>query len=658
MDYTRPRKTLTPWSPTYVMTWPESSLFRQGHHGISWPQTQNPGLLNIINQGYCLALLPVLTEFSQRRKILYDDDISASENTVMNKQYDLILRNGTVVDGTGAEPFRGDVGIRDARICAVSSETIEATAVEELDVDGLLVTPGFVDIHTHYDGQVTWADELTPSSVHGVTTAVMGNCGVGFAPCRPADRGRLISLMEGVEDIPHPVLAEGLPWNWESFPQYLDSLSNKKYDIDFAAQIPHGPLRVYVMGERGANRETATDDDIKQMAAIANQAIAAGALGFSTSRTLNHRTAEGEFTPTLTAEIEEMVGIARGIGASNKGVLQVVTDFKENESEFHILREMAGRSQRPLTVSVAQHHRSPQGWRTILDNIAEANNEGINIKAQVCGRPVGVLLGLELTNNPFSTHPSFKAIEHLPLQEKLAQLRDPATRQRLLAEEPQIGSNPFMRQVLKRFNDLFVLEEKPDYEPSPENSLAQLARNQGISPLELCLNIMTAGDGKAMIYYTFLNYADYSLDPAMEMMLHKDTVLGLGDGGAHCGTICDGSFTTHMLTHWVRDRSRGEKLSLPWVIKAHCQDTAQAVGLFDRGVLAAGFKADINIIDLEHLNLHRPQVQHDLPAGGRRLMQHADGYVATIVSGEVVYRDGKATGARPGRLVRGEQHLS
>ena len=574
----------------------------------------------------------------------------------MNHQFDLVIRNGSIVDGSGNEPYQGDVAVKDGRILAVGKiEQIDGTAKTEIDASGLLVTPGFVDIHTHYDGQVTWGEELTPSSLHGVTTAVMGNCGVGFAPCRPDDKERLISLMEGVEDIPHPVLAEGLPWNWETFPEYLDSLSKKKYDIDFAAQLPHGPLRVYVMGERGANRETATPEDIEQMAALAKQAIEAGALGFTTSRTLNHRTAEGDPTPTLTAAIEEMVGIARGVGATGSGVLQVVTDFKENQGEFHILREMVKQSGRPLSVSVAQHHRAPEAWRKILDNIAAANAEGIPIKAQVCGRPVGVLFGLELTNNPFSAHPSYQAIKDLPFVERLAHLRDPEFRQRLLAEQPVLDSNPFMRHVLSRFEDLFIMGEQPDYEPRPETSLATLARVKGMSPLELSLDVMTAGDGKTMIYYTFLNYADSSLDASLEMMRHPDTVLGLGDGGAHCGSICDGSFTTHMLTHWARDRSRGEKLSLPWVIKAHCQDTAQAVGLLDRGVLAPGYKADINVIDFDRLNLHRPEVHYDLPAGGRRLMQFADGYVATIVSGTIIYQEGKSTGARPGRLVRGNQ---
>ena len=483
----------------------------------------------------------------------------------------------------------------------------------------------------------------------------MGNCGVGFAPCRPEDKERLISLMEGVEDIPHPVLSEGLPWNWETFPEYLDSLSERQYDIDFAAQVPHGPLRVYVMGDRGANRETATPEDIEKMADLTSEAVKAGALGFSTSRTLNHQTAEGQPTPTLTAELDEMVGIAKGVQAAGSGVMQVVTDFKGNDNEFELLKEMAKQSGRPLSVSVAQHHRVTDGWRNILRTIERANSEGVKLTAQVCGRPIGVLFGLELTNNPFSAHPSFIEIKDLPLDEKLFKLRDEQFRKRLLAEAPQVENNPFLRQAHARYHDMYVMQENPDYEPPPSESIASQAMELGLNPLELCLDILTRGEGKDMIYYAFLNYGESSLDPAKEMMEHPNTILGLGDGGAHCGSICDGSFTTHMLTHWTRDRKRGEKLELPWVIKAHCRDTAKAVGLNDRGILAPGYRADINIVDLKKMQLRKPEVHFDLPAGGRRLMQYADGYVATIVNGVPIYLDGESTGARPGRLVRGSK---
>lgn len=566
---------------------------------------------------------------------------------------DLIIKNGDIVDGTGSKAFKGDLGILNGTIVKIGEISDEAKNI--IDASGSHVIPGFVDIHTHYDGQVTWSEELTPSSNHGVTTAVMGNCGVGFAPCRPEDKERLISLMEGVEDIPHPVLSEGLPWNWETFPEYLDSLSERQYDIDFAAQVPHGPLRVYVMGDRGANRETATPEDIENMADLTSEAVKAGALGFSTSRTLNHQTAEGQPTPTLTAELDEMVGIAKGVQAAGSGVMQVVTDFKGNDNEFELLKEMAKQSGRPLSVSVAQHHRVTDGWRNILRTIERANSEGVKLTAQVCGRPIGVLFGLELTNNPFSAHPSFIEIKDLPLDEKLFKLRDEQFRKRLLAEAPQVENNPFLRQAHARYHDMYVMQENPDYEPPPSESIASQAMELGLNPLELCLDILTRGEGKDMIYYAFLNYGESSLDPAKEMMEHPNTILGLGDGGAHCGSICDGSFTTHMLTHWTRDRKRGEKLELPWVIKAHCRDTAKAVGLNDRGILAPGYKADINIVDLKKMQLRKPEVHFDLPAGGRRLMQYADGYVATIVNGVPIYLDGESTGARPGRLVRGSK---
>ena len=566
---------------------------------------------------------------------------------------DLIIKNGDIVDGTGSKAFKGDLGILNGTIVKIGEISDEAKNI--IDASGSHVIPGFVDIHTHYDGQVTWSEELTPSSNHGVTTAVMGNCGVGFAPCRPEDKERLISLMEGVEDIPHPVLSEGLPWNWETFPEYLDSLSERQYDIDFAAQVPHGPLRVYVMGDRGANRETATPEDIEKMADLTSEAVKAGALGFSTSRTLNHQTAEGQPTPTLTAELDEMVGIAKGVQAAGSGVMQVVTDFKGNDNEFELLKEMAKQSGRPLSVSVAQHHRVTDGWRSILRTIERANSEGVKLTAQVCGRPIGVLFGLELTNNPFSAHPSFIEIKDLPLDEKLFKLRDEQFRKRLLAEAPQVENNPFLRQAHARYHDMYVMQENPDYEPPPSESIASQAMELGLNPLELCLDILTRGEGKDMIYYAFLNYGESSLDPAKEMMEHPNTILGLGDGGAHCGSICDGSFTTHMLTHWTRDRKRGEKLELPWVIKAHCRDTAKAVGLNDRGILAPGYKADINIVDLKKMQLRKPEVHFDLPAGGRRLMQYADGYVATIVNGVPIYLDGESTGARPGRLVRGSK---
>ncbi|TNE58195.1 MAG: D-aminoacylase [Alphaproteobacteria bacterium] len=566
--------------------------------------------------------------------------------------YDLIIRGGTIVDGSGAAPFTGDLAVKDGKIAAVGD--ITGSAAREVDAHGLLVTPGFVDIHTHYDGQATWGSELSPSSNHGVTTAVMGNCGVGFAPCRQEDHDNLIHLMEGVEDIPHAVLAEGLEWNWESFPEYLDAVEARPHDIDIAAQVPHAALRVYVMGERGANREAATSDEITQMSELAREAIKAGALGFSTSRTLNHRTSKGDPTPTLTAAEEELLGIAMGLKEAGTGVLQFVTDFDDPEREFNMLRHLVEASGRPLSVSLAQSPVAPLSYQRILAGLKAANDAGLEMRAQVCGRPVSLLLGLELTLNPFTGHPAFQEIADKPLEEKVRILKDPEFRARLLSDKGA-SENPFMKSVLRNFDNMFPLSDPPNYEPEPDMCLGAQARAKGISPQELALDLMLAEDGHAMLLYPFLNYASGSLEPSREMIEHPSTVLGLGDGGAHVGIICDGSFPTYMLTHWTRDRTRGPKLDLAQVIKAQTQETAKAVGLKDRGLLKPGYKADINLIDYDGLTLNAPRVTYDLPAGGKRLFQDAKGYEATFVSGVEVMSGGKPTGALPGRLVRGAQ---
>ena len=568
----------------------------------------------------------------------------------MSGEFDLVVRGGTIVDGTGDAPVEGDVAIAAGRIAAVGK--IAGRGREEIDAKGKIVTPGFVDIHTHYDGQATWDERLTPSSWHGVTTAVMGNCGVGFAPCRPNDHGMLIRLMEGVEDIPGVVLTEGLKWTWETFPEFLDALEARPHDIDFATQVPHGALRVYVMGERGANREPATPRDIAQMASIARDAVKAGALGFSTSRTLNHRTSDGQPTPTLTAADDELVGIALGLRDANAGVLQVVSDFAEPQRELAMLRRMVAESGRPLSFSLLQSDRGPQAWKMLLGFLDGCAAEGLPVRAQVCGRPVGLLLGLSLTLNPFSAHPSYQEIAHLPFAERLRLLRTEEWRRRLLAEEPR-SDNPFVKAVLRNFAKMFPLADPPNYEPSSDESLGARATARNMRAEELAYDWMLEDDGKALILFPFLNYAEDTLEPALAMMRHPHTVLGLGDGGAHVGMICDGSFPTSMLTHWTRDRTRGSKLPLEWVIKAQSRDTALAVGLADRGLLKPGYKADLNVIDHARLTLHRPSVAYDLPTGGRRLVQHADGYEATIVSGEITYREGKPTRALPGKLIRG-----
>jgi len=576
-------------------------------------------------------------------------------NNEMATGFDIVIRNGTIFDGTGAPGFEGDVALQDGRIVEIGH--VPGNGREELDASGKIVTPGFVDIHTHYDGQATWDDRLTPSAWHGVTTAVMGNCGVGFAPCRPGDHDMLVRLMEGVEDIPGVVLTEGLKWNWETFPEFLNALEERPHDIDFATQVPHGALRVYVMGERGANREPAMPNEIAEMGRIAKGAVEAGALGFTTSRTLNHRTSDGKPTPTLTAAEDELLGIAMGLKAANRGVLQVVSDFTDPAQELSMLRRLVVESGRPLSFSLAQSDRSPDSWKMLLNFLDQCAADDLPVKAQVCGRPVGLLLGLSLTLNPFSAHASYKKIEHLSFSERLAAMRTPEMREALLAEQPA-SDNPFVKAVLRNFAKMFPLSDPPDYEPTPGMSLGAQAARTNKRAQELAYDWLLADDGRALILFPFLNYANDSLEPSLAMMRHPSTILGLGDGGAHVGMICDGSFPTSMLTHWTRDRTRGEKLPLEWVIKAQTQDTASSVGLNDRGILKRGYKADLNIINHSKLTLHRPTVAYDLPAGGRRLVQYADGYDATIVSGQVTYRHGKPTKALPGKLIRGAQRLA
>jgi len=570
----------------------------------------------------------------------------------MERAYDLVIRGGRVVDGTGADAYEADVGVKDGRIAVVGD--VAGRGAEEIDAHGLLVTPGFVDIHTHYDGQATWDQRLQPSSWHGVTTVVMGNCGVGFAPCRPGDHDRLIRLMEGVEDIPFPVLAEGLPWNWESYPDYLDSLQGRTFDIDVGAQLPHAALRVYVMGERGANREPATEADIAAMAAIAKRAVEAGALGFSTSRTLNHRTSDGQPTPTLTAAEDELMGIALGLKAAGKGVLQFVSDFADAEAEFGLMRRLVERSGRPLSFSLLQGHRAPEGYRFLLERLSQATAAGLPIRAQVAGRPVGVLFGFELTLNPFSQTQAYGEIAGLPFDERVARLRDPAVRARLLSEEVE-NRRGFAGTQPRNWGQMYLMQAEPDYEPTADSTVEAIAAARGVDPEVVALDHMLSNGGRGMLYLPFLNYAEGSLDPSWVMLQHPDCVPGLSDGGAHVGMICDGSFPTSNLIHWARDRTRGPRLRLEDLVAGQTRRTAETVGLYDRGLIAPGYRADLNVIDFDRLKLHAPQVAHDLPAGGRRLIQRAEGYVATIVAGQVTYRDGEPTGALPGRLLRGAQ---
>jgi N-acyl-D-aspartate/D-glutamate deacylase len=562
--------------------------------------------------------------------------------------YDTVIRGGRVVDGTGGEPFVADVAIRDGKIAEVG--IVSGRGREEIDAQGKLVTPGFVDIHTHYDGQATWDGRMQPSSWHGVTTVVMGNCGVGFAPCREDDHDKLVRLMEGVEDIPFPVLTQGLPWNWKTYPDYLDALAARSFDVDIGSQLPHAALRVFVMGQRGADREPATADDMARMKTLAKEAMEAGAIGFGTSRTLNHRTSEGEPIATLTASEEELTAIAMGMADAGRGVLQVVSDFTDPEAEFAMLRRIVEASGRPLSFTLAQGSIAPKSYQILLKALEEAVAAGLPMKAQVAARPVGVLLGLELTVNPFSRHPAFQAVAALPLSERVDRLRDPVLRAELATAPREKGAFG----LGNRWDRMYLLDaDRPDYEPVAEDTVAARALRSGSTPELVALDHMLTAEGRGMLYVPFLNYAEGSLDAVHEMIVHPDTVPGLSDGGAHVGMICDGSFPTSMLTHWTRDRTRGPKILVRDTVKMQTRDTARTVGLHDRGVIARGMRADINVIDYDHLTLRSPSVAYDLPAGGRRLVQKADGYAITMVAGEITYRDGEATGALPGRLLRG-----
>ena len=573
----------------------------------------------------------------------------------MTSSFDLVIRGGEVADGLGSELRSADVAVRDGRIVEVGK--LAGSGKREIDARGLLVTPGFVDIHTHYDGQVMWDSQLAPSSWHGVTTAVMGNCGVGFAPVRTRDHERLIELMEGVEDIPGAALHEGLGWGWESFADYLDAVERRPHDIDVCAQLPHGALRVYVMGERAARLEAATPDDIAQMRSLAAEAMRAGALGFSTSRSMNHRSIKGEPIPSLRATREELMGIALGLRDAGRGVLQFISDFNAPslEVEFAMLRELVEVSGRPMSISLAQRHSSSRGWRKLLDLVGDAVSAGLTMRAQVAPRPIGVLFGLQGSRNPFSSCPSFKAeVAALPLAGKVERLRDPLLRARLLVEiEALQGDSMGLR--LTAFDRIFPFGDPPDYEPAASSSLTAQAASRGVSAAELAYDLLLEDEGRAFLFAPFANYADYNLDACREMLSDPNTVVGLGDGGAHVSIISDGSFPTCLLTHWGRDRPQG-RFDLAWLVKRQTSDTARAVGLLDRGVIAPGMKADLNVIDMAKLGLSAPVMSADLPAGGKRLLQRASGYVATVVSGVPVYRDGQATGALPGRLVRGPQH--
>ena len=564
-------------------------------------------------------------------------------------EYDLVVRGGRLIDGTGAAARTADVAARAGRVVEVGR--VAGKARQDIDADGAIVTPGFVDIHTHYDGQVTWANRLHPSSHHGVTTVVMGNCGVGFAPVRPTDHQMLIELMEGVEDIPGSILHEGLSWDWESFPDYMDVLGQRQFDMDVGAQIPHAALRVYVMGQRGADREPATPDEIAEMRRLVAEAVSAGALGVSTSRSLNHRTSKGAPTPSLQAEYDELLGLAVGLKDAGRGVFEMISDLDDLDEEFSFFRGMVAESGRPMSISLAQG-LNDCGWRAVLGKIEQANADGLLMRGQVAPRAIGILMGLTTSFTPFTGRRAYKEIAHLPVAERLKAMRDPARRSAILGDESSRGF-AVMQGKMDEGHKLWLLGDPPNYEPAPETSMAARAAQAGEEVWGYIYDRMLENDGNNVFYSPFANYEDDNLDCCREMILHENTVMGLSDGGAHVGTICDASFITTLFTHWGRDRDRGEKIDLETLVKSQTHDTARAVDLKDRGTLEPGMKADINVIDFDNLNQGAPQIVQDLPAGGSRFEQKTTGYLATVVSGDITYRNGEATDALPGRLIRG-----
>ena len=573
----------------------------------------------------------------------------------MAAEYDLVIRDGLVVDGSGGTPFEADVAINNGKIVQIGK--IAASGHEELCAMDRLVTPGFVDIHTHYDGQITWDDRLSPSSNHGVTTVLMGNCGVGFAPCRPEDRADLIRVMEGVEDIPQVVMSEGIPWNWESFPEYLNILATRCADADFATQVPHAPVRVNVMGQRGVDREPATDDELKKMTSIVAEAIRAGAFGVSTSRSIYHRDAKGAIAPMVMAEERELMALARGLREAGSGVFQLLPGAHEGRDpveEMALLRRIVSESGgRPLSFSLLNSSQFPDCMQQTLDLLTQARADGLPISAQVLPRGVGILLGLEMSFHPFRFRPSYTAIEHLPLAERVAAMRDPTLRERILSETPE-HSNPTFIYFASQAAEIFPLGDPPDYEPAPEDKLGARAAKMGVSAEELAYDIIVAGDGTAAFVLLASNYVGGTLEPVRRMMEHEGALFGLGDGGAHYGTICDSSYSTFALTYWTRDRTAGPRLAMPTVVRSLSHANALAVGFSDRGLIAPGMIADLNIIDYDNLQLRSPRIVRDLPAGGGRLTQASEGFDATIKSGVITFRNGTPTDARPGRLIRNQ----
>jgi N-acyl-D-amino-acid deacylase len=583
--------------------------------------------------------------------------------------YDLKITGGTVVDGTGADRYRADIGVKDGRIVEVrrrdgDAAGIETDAASTIDATGRIVTPGFVDVHTHYDGQVSWDETLEPSSLHGVTTVVSGNCGVGFAPVRPGREQWLIELMEGVEDIPGTALAEGITWQWETFPQYLDAIEKRHLAVDFGTQVAHGAVRGYAMGERGARNEDADDDDIAAMARIVQEAVEAGALGFSTSRTEGHRAIDGEPVPGTYAAERELFGLGRAMAAGGQAVFELAPAGAVGEDDAAAMRELdwmtrlAAETQRPVSFTMIQTQSAPDLWRKQLDLAGDAVAKGIPVYAQFAARPFGMLFGFP-GYHAFDHRPTFQKLKaELDRDELAARLADPEVRATILSEadlppDPAKQFDAIFAMIQHGLRNLYAIGNPPDYEPTPDRTVAAIAHERGEDPLATLYDLMLEDDAGAMLMMPFFNYAEGNHDAIYDMIAHPAAVSGLSDGGAHCGLICDASMPTYMLTHWARDRRRGPRFSLEYMVRKQTRDTATLFGLSDRGVIELGKRADVNVIDMDALNLGVPRMVYDLPAGGRRLVQGARGYDATIVNGVVTRRHGVDTGARPGRLVRG-----
>ena len=562
--------------------------------------------------------------------------------------HDLLIRGGSIVDGTGTPRFGGDVAIDGGVITAVGH--VPERGRREIDAAGLLVTPGWIDLHTHYDGQVSWDSEVAPSSWHGVTSIVMGNCGVGFAPAARGAHDWLTALMEGVEDIPGSALAEGLTWDWESLPEYIDAIDRRPHKLDIGVQVPHAPLRAYVMGERGGDhRMEPSADEIDEMYRLTKEALLAGAVGFTSSRVTAHKSSSGQLIGSLTAGAAELVGIGRALKETGRGVFQFVSE------ELDLLRQVAEECQRPLSFSLVQQSGRPAGWREQVSFVDNAVKDGVDMKAQVCLRPTGVLLGLQAALNPFMLCETYQSIADLPLSERVAVMRRPGVRARILQEWEALGRIKTWAYVAHDVSNLFQLGDPPNYEPEQKEGIQARADREGRPAVQLAYELLLQRDGRELLYCPHANYADYNLDAAREMALNENMLFGLSDGGAHVGTLCDASFPTYNVAYWARDRTRGPGLPLEYVVQRQTSVAARHVGWNDRGVIAPGYKADVNVIDFEALQLRPPHIVFDLPAGGRRFIQEATGYRYTICGGEITYEDGHDTGALPGRVVRGPQ---